>query len=320
MPLQKLQFKPGINKEVTSYTNEGGWNDCDKVRFTFGVPEKIGGWTKLGSNSFLGTCRALHPWQTLALEKFIGVGTHKKYYIEEGEAYYDITPLRLTTAAGDATFAATNGSSTITVTEQNHGAVAGDFVTFTGAASLGGNIVETVINQEYEIASIVSANEFTIIARAANTVSTITVNGTYTPVPVAANSSDSGNGGSNCVAKYQISKGLDTSVGGNGWGAGSWGSVDRGPWGSGASVGTTGVLRIWTHDNFGENLILNVRNGGIFYWDKGNGLTGRAVKLNSLGQSDLAPTIATQVMVSDRDRHVLAFGCDPEANIGTQDA
>ena len=319
MPLQKLQFKPGINKEVTSYTNEGGWNDCDKVRFTFGFPEKIGGWTKVGSNSFLGTCRALHPWQTLALEKFIGVGTHKKYYIEEGEAYYDITPLRLTTAAGDATFAATNGSSTITVTEQNHGAVAGDFVTFTGAASLGGNIVETVINQEYEIASIVSANEFTIIARAANTVSTITVNGTYTPVPVAANSSDSGNGGSNCVAKYQISKGLDTSVGGNGWGAGSWGSVDRGPWGSGASVGTTGVLRIWTHDNFGENLILNVRNGGIFYWDKGNGLTGRAVELNSLGQSDLAPTIATQVMVSDRDRHVLAFGCDPEANIGTQD-
>ena len=197
--------------------------------------------------------------------------------------------------------------------------MAGDFVTFTGAASLGGNIVETVINQEYEIASIVSANEFTIKARAANTVSTITVNGTYTPVPVAANSSDSGNGGSNCVAKYQISKGLDTSVGGNGWGAGSWGSVDRGPWGSGASVGTTGVLRIWTHDNFGENLILNVRNGGIFYWDKGNGLTGRAVELNSLGQSDLAPTIATQVMVSDRDRHVLAFGCDPEANIGTQD-
>ena len=316
MPLQKLQFKPGINKEVTSYTNEGGWNDCDKVRFTFGFPEKIGGWTKLGSNSFLGTCRALHPWQTLALEKFIGVGTHKKYYIEEGEAYYDITPLRLTTAAGDVEFAATNGSSTITVTEQNHGAVAGDFVTFTGAASLGGNIVETVINQEYEIASIVSANEFTIIARAANTVSTITVNGTYTPVPVAANSSDSGNGGSNCVAKYQINKGLDTSVGGNGWGAGAWGRL---AWGSAASVGTTGVLRIWTHDNFGENLILNVRNGGIFYWDKGNGLTGRAVELNSLGQSDLAPTIATQVMVSDRDRHVLAFGCDPEANIGTQD-
>ena len=120
MPLQKLQFKPGINKEVTSYTNEGGWNDCDKVRFTFGFPEKIGGWTKVGSNSFLGTCRALHPWQTLALEKFIGVGTHKKYYIEEGEAYYDITPLRLTTAAGDATFAATNGSSTITAVSYTH--------------------------------------------------------------------------------------------------------------------------------------------------------------------------------------------------------
>ena len=319
MPLQKLQFKPGINKEVTSYSNEGGWNDCDKVRFTFGFPEKIGGWTRLGSNSFLGTCRALHPWQTLALEKFIGVGTHKKYYIEEGEAYYDITPLRLSAAAGDATFAATNGSNIITVTEQNHGAVVGDFVTFTGAASLGGNIVETVINQEYEIATITDANTFTIIAREANTVSTITVNGAYTPVPVAANGFDSGNGGSNCIAKYQINKGLDTSVGGNGWGAGPYGQSPGPNWDSGANVGTTGVLRIWTHDNFGENLILNVRNGGIFYWDKGNGLNGRAVKLNSLGGSDLVPTVATQVMVSDRDRHIIAFGCDPEANIGTQD-
>ena len=121
MPLTKLQFKPGINKEVTSYSNEGGWNDCDKVRFRAGYPEKIGGWVKLGSSSFLGTCRALHPWQTLSLEKYIGVGTNQKYYVEEGRAYYDITPLRSTTGAGDVTFAASNGSSTITVTDTSHG-------------------------------------------------------------------------------------------------------------------------------------------------------------------------------------------------------
>jgi len=316
MPLTKLQFRPGINKELTSYSNEGGWNDCDKVRFRAGYPEKIGGWAKLGSNSFLGTCRALHPWQTLALEKFVGLGTTKKYYIEEGEAYYDITPLRSTTAAGDVTFSASNGSSTITVTDASHGAIAGDFVTFSGAATLGGNITANILNQEYEINSVTDTNTYTILAREVSTLGSVTVDGSYTPTQVNANSSDTGNGGGSVVGKYQISSGLDTGVGGNGWGAGTWGRLT---WGSGATITTTSVLRLWSHDNFGEDLLMNVRNAGIYYWDKTNGLTTRAVELNTLTNSDLAPTIATQVLVSDRDRHVLAFGCDPESNIGTQD-
>ena len=316
MPLTKLQFRPGINKELTSYSNEGGWNDCDKVRFRAGYPEKIGGWAKLGSNSFLGTCRALHPWQTLALEKFVGLGTTKKYYIEEGEAYYDITPLRSTTAAGDVTFSASNGSSTITVTDASHGAIAGDFVTFSGAVTLGGNITANILNQEYEINSVTDTNTYTILAREVSTLGSVTVDVSYTPTQVNANSSDTGNGGGSVVGKYQISSGLDTGVGGNGWGAGTWGRLT---WGSGATITTTSVLRLWSHDNFGEDLLMNVRNAGIYYWDKTNGLTTRAVELNTLANSDLAPTIATQVLVSDRDRHVLAFGCDPESNIGTQD-
>ncbi len=316
MPLTKLQFRPGINKEATSYSNEGGWNDCDKVRFKQGFPEKIGGWTKFGSNSFLGTCRALHPWQTLALEKFVGLGTSSKYYIEEGEAYYDITPLRVTTSAGDVTFSASNGSSTITVTDSSHGAVEGDFVTFSGAATLGGNITANVLNQEYEINSITDSNTYTILAREVATLGSVTVDGSYTPTQVTANSSDTGNGGSSVVGAYQISKGLDTGVSGNGWGAGTWG---RSTWGSAATIGTTSILRLWSHDNFGEDLLINVRNSAIYYWDKTNGLTTRAVELSTLAGSTSAPLIATQVIVSDRDRHIIAFGCDTEASPGTQD-
>ena len=155
MPLQKLQFQPGINRETTSYTNEGGWFDGDKVRFRQGFPEKIGGWEKIGINSFLGSCRALWPWRTLNLDDYLGVGTHLKYYVEYGNGYYDITPIRSTTAAGDVTFAATNGSSTITVSDPSHGAVVNDFVTFSGATSLGGNITADVLNQEYQIAEII---------------------------------------------------------------------------------------------------------------------------------------------------------------------
>ena len=122
MPLTKLQFRPGVNRETTSYSNEGGWFDCDKVRFRFGTPEKIGGWQKLSASSFLGTCRALQPFVGLDGSNYIGVGTHLKYYIEEGGGYNDITPIRATTSAGDVTFAATNGSSTVVVADSGHGA------------------------------------------------------------------------------------------------------------------------------------------------------------------------------------------------------
>ena len=316
MPLTKLQFRPGINKENTSYSNEGGWFDCDKVRFRAGYPEKIGGWTKTSTNSFLGTARALHAWQTISLAKYLGVGTNLKYYIESGQAFYDITPLRSTTGAGDVTFSATNGSATLTVTDTAHGAIVGDFVTFSGAATLGGNITANVLNQEYKVLTVPSDNTFTIEAREVASVSEITVNGVYTPTTVNANSSDTGNGGSSVVGQYQINVGLDSAVFGDGWGAGTWG---RGTWNSSATLTLTDVLRFWTHDNFGEDLIINVHNGNLYYFDSSAGLNTRAQVLTSVAGANSPPTVATKVLVSDVDLHVIAFGCDSEANPGTQD-
>jgi hypothetical protein len=318
MPLTKLQFRPGINREITSYSNEGGWFDCDKVRFRASFPEKINGWQRLGNSTFLGTCRALHLWRTLGLETYLGVGTHLKYYVEYGQGYYDVTPIRRTTSAGAVTFAATNGSSVLSVTDPTHGAVAGDFVTYTDAASLGGNITADVLNQEYQITSVVDSSTYTIIARAVATLSAITINGIYTPTPVVANVSDTGDGGAGVIGAYQINTGLDTSVFGTGWGAGPW---SRGSWGSAATIDLIkDTLRLWTHDNFGEDLLFNVHNGGIYYWDSSAGLSNnRGVAISDLAGADLAPTVATQIMVSDVDRHVIAFGCDPLDDIGTQD-
>jgi hypothetical protein len=318
MPLTKLEFRPGINRETTSYANEGGWFDCDKIRFRGPVPEKIGGWVqKTVLNSFLGTSRALHAFVSLSGDIFTGIGTTVKYYIEEGGTYNDVTPIRLTTAAGDVTFAASNGSSTITVTEESHGAVANDFVTFSGAASLGGNITANVLNQEYQITEIVNGNSYKIEARTESTIPAITVNGSLSPTLVTASASDSGNGGGSVVGTYQVNSGLDTTVLGTGWGASTWG---RGTWGSSASIAATGAqLRIWTHDSFGEDLLINIRNGDIFRFDTSAGVTTRAVSLSSISSDATTPTIAKQVMVSDRDRHVIVFGCDGETSIGTQD-
>ncbi len=319
MPLTKLQFKPGVNRETTSYTNEGGWFDVDKVRFRFGMPEKIGGWEKFSGFSYLGTARAMHPWVALDNSRYIGIGTSLKYYLnQDGGSFADITPIRATTAAGDVTFAATNGSSTITVTDVNHGAVSGDFVTFSGAASLGGTITAGVLNQEYNITGILTSSTYTISARTAGTtIADITVDGQLAPTLVPANGSDTGNGGAAVVGAYQINIGLDTSTFGAGWGVGFWG---RGAWGSAASTPIiTSTLRVWTHDNFGEDLLVNVRNGGIYYWDKTLGPSSRAVSLDSLSGANSTPTIAKQVLVSDRDRHIIAFGCDTESDPGVQD-
>jgi len=308
MPLQKLQFKPGVNREVTSYTNEGGWFDGEKIRFRFGMPEKIGGWIKATTNKFLGTCRALHNWVDLSSTLRTGVGTHLKYYIKEGTNFNDVTPIRATTSAGDVTFAATNGSSTITATDSNHGAVVNDFVTFSGAATLGGLVTAAVLNQEYQVATVPSTSTYTFTAKDTD------------GDAVTANSSDSGNGGSSVIGAYQINVGLDETVPGSGWGAGIW---SRGTWGSDAPLTDASLLlRIWTHDNYGEDLLLNIRDGGIYYWDtSANKATyARAVALSAVsGADDTTPTVAKNVVVSDRDRHVIAFGCDPENSIGDQD-
>jgi hypothetical protein len=299
MSFLKLQFRPGINREVTSYADEGGWFDGDKIRFRMGYPESIGGWEKVSLSQFLGTCRALHPWTSLDNTNYIGVGTNLKYYVLRGADFFDITPIRLTTAAGDVTFAATDGSSTITVTDTAHGALLNDFVTFSGAVSLGGNVTAPILNAEHQITSIIDGNTYTIA------------------VSVTANASDTGNGGASVVGAYQINTGLDTSVLGTGWGAGIWGG---GGWGSPSTTAIPGAqLRLWSHDNYGEDLVINVRDGGIFYWDESAGLNARAVPLTALAGANSVPTLAREVLVSDRDRHVLAFGCDDEFNPGVED-
>ena len=381
MPLNKLTFKSGIVSDITPYSNEGGFVDGDKIRFRLGSPEKIGGWSKFSPNTYLGSARRLLNWVALDGSDFLGVGTHLKYYIEEGQTFNDITPIRSTTSAGDVTFAATNGSTTITVIDPAHGANENDFVTFSGAVSLGGVITATILNAEFQITSLISSNSYTITSS------------------VAANSSDTGNGGGSVVGAYQINTGLDVTVGGTGWGAGQWSGTTSGAlatqlaealdasetaidvdsatgitaadlvlidnelitigtissntlgtgggpstrgasgtdaathadntlvrlavgnadsandfvgWGNAASVTVPGAqIRLWSHDNFGEDIIINPRDGGLFYWDKTNGLSTRAVELSTrAGTKTSVPTVAKQIIVSDQDRHVIVFGCD----------
>ena len=376
MPLTKLQFKPGINREITKYSNEGGWVDCDKVRFRFGYPEKFGGWEKMSGNTYQGTARRLHNWLALDGSNFLGVGTHLKYYIEEGGTFNDVTPIRSSTT-NSTTFSATNGSANITVTESNHGAAENDFVTFSNAVSLGGLVTASILNAEHQIVSVTNANTYVIT------------------VSVTANASDSGNGGSATDAEYQLTVGLDSQVGGTGGGAGLFGGTTAGAlttqlaealdaseteidvdsstgiiagdtilveeelitvgtissntlgtgggpstrgasgttaathadntivqlavgnassdddftgWGIAAVSGTTREIRTWSHDNFGEDLLINPRDGGVYLWDKTNGLSTRAVELSTLDGAANTPTIAKQVLVSDIDRHVLCFG------------
>jgi hypothetical protein len=299
MPLTKLQFRPGLNRETTDYTNEGGWFDGNRVRFRDGVPETVGGWVKLTPQTFLGTCRALIGWNALDGSQFLGLGTNLKYYLSRGGVYYDITPIRETTAAGAVTFAATTGSTTITVSDTSHGALAGDFVTFSGAVSLGGDITALVLNREYQITTVTDANTYTITAS--------------TP----ATSGDTGDGGASTIGAYQINIGLDTALLGNGWGAGPWGA---GGWGQPADTSIPGAqLRLWSHTAYGEDLVFNPRGEGIYYWDRTSGLTARGVALSSLPGATATPTVANVILLSERDRHLMAFGCDDEFNPGILD-
>jgi len=302
MPLQQIDFQPGINKEATDYSAKGGWVDGNLIRFRKSRVEKIGGWLQLGSQYYLGIGRALHSWISLAGTRFLGVGSTWKYYVEEGDSYFDVTPIRLTTSAGDVTFGATNGSSTITVTDADHGAVNNDFVTFSGAASLGGLIVASALNQEYQISLVTGVNTYEIVAKdtAGDT--------------LVANSSDSGNGGASVVGTYQINVGLDTYVSSSGWGVGTWGA---GGFGSASAISAVNQLRLWTHDNFGENLIMNPRGAGIYEWIENNGVSVRAVNLATRSGANLVPTLGLQVITSETDRHLVVLGADPINTAGT---
>jgi hypothetical protein len=315
MPLQTVKFRPGVNRESTTLANEGGWFESDKVRFRSGYAEKIGGWQKDSGmvsatlappeGSYWGVARSLFNWNNLVGFNLLAVGTNLKYYIQNtvGGAFNDVTPIREVSPAGDTTFAATNGSNIITVTDAGHGAQPNDFVTFSGAVSLGGNITAGVLNKEHQVATYISSSQYTIV------------------VGVNANASDSGDGGAAVVSTYQISTGSDIYTVGVGWGAGGWSGITTGfpstGWGASAAAGL-GVdiqLRVWSQSNFGEDLIINPRGGPLYYW-KNNAspsVFDRAVLLSPTSPSPFdtdadCPEVCNFVLTSDSSRFVLAFG------------
>lgn len=269
MPLQKVLFKPGVNRENTRYTNEGGWYECDKIRFRQGTPEVIGGWTRLSTNTFLGVCRSMWNWITLNGPNLLGLGTNLKFYIEKGNVFYDITPIRETATLGTNPFTA-NGTTTVAVADTAHGCVTGDFVTFSGATGT----YATTLNAEYQV-TVTGLDTYNI------TTATALTAGAY--------------GGSAVVAAYQINVGAAFAVPVTGWGGGTWGS---GPWGTGAA--TVFPLRLWSQINYGEDLVFGPRGGGIYYWDAGSTVNSRGVALNTLGGTvsftNASPTVVTSTI------------------------
>jgi hypothetical protein len=395
MPLQKLQFRPGVNREGTDYSNEGGWYECDKVRFRSGFPEKIGGWIRLSNDTFLGVARALWNWVTLNGANLLGVGTNLKYYIEQGGEYNDVTPIRVTFSAASTPnttncISTTNGSNVVTINYVNYGGISNDFVTISGANAVGG-IAATEINAEHQI-TYIDLDTFTF-----------TVNS-------AATSNVAAGGGNTITMAFQIQTGLDVFVVGTGWGAGTWptyiqttlsspftctspgntvtvtqtahglsngnsiyfnsisGNVcgiastpfikafsinvvnanaytfstvigsntyttsDNGPtggtvvvstpvapfrgWGEAADVGIGQQLRLWSNDNFGEDLLIAPRGGAIYYWDATSGITERAKLLNDVSDNegfdgDFVPNQTNQIIGSSIQRFAIAFGSNP---------
>jgi len=292
MPLSKLQFKPGINREGTNYSNEGGWFDGDKIRFRAGYPESIGGWTRVSNTQVTGTPRKIFDFVTLTSQNLLFIGTEKKVLLENAGTFNDITPIRSTVTLGSNPVNTSGGagSGVVTVTTQAaHGAITGDFVTLASLTATDG-ITTGQLNKEHEITSVPSTTTFTIDTGG------------------SASSGGTAGGGSSGTAAFQINIGLNTTVLGAGWGAGTWG---RFTWGSAAGSLSGQTLRLFSVDNFGEDLIFNISDGSIFYWDATNGTSTRAVALTSLTGASDVPTVARKVLVSDVDRHVIIFGCNP---------
>jgi len=278
MPLQKILFKPGVNKENTRYTTEGGWYECDKIRFRQGNPEVIGGWEPFSADNYLGVCRSLWNWVTLGGDNLIGVGTNLKFYIAQGGVFYDITPIRASSTINTNPFAG-DGTTTVTVTDTNHGCVTGNFVTYSGAT---GTYAST-FNAQYQV-TVIDPNSYTIT----------------TPIVIAAGSY----GGSAVVAAYQINVGPAIPVPLVGWGAGTWGSPPPaggtiGTWGYGTT--STSSLRLWNEINYGEDLVFGPRTGAIYYWEASSGVNTRGVLLNSLGGTvsftNASPTVVTSTVL-----------------------
>ena len=277
MPLQQLQLKPGVDRENTRYAAEGSWYETDKVRFRRGMPQKIGGWVRLSAATFLGVCRSMLNWVTLQRQNLVAVGTNLQYYIERGGAYFDITPIRATATLTNP-FTTSLNSTTVLVTDNAHGAIQNDFVTFSGASAVGG----LTLNGQFQI-NFVNSNSYNITA--------------------ASQASSAATGGGTVTAAYQINTGNEIAVPFTGWSAGTWGS---GTWGNGTV--TFAPIRIWSQANFGEDLFFTYRGGELFYWDATNGVATRAVYVTSLAGASNVPTIVNKAFVSDIFRFAFCFG------------
>lgn len=293
MAYLRLALKPGIDKQNTEYGAEGGWTDGDNIRFRYGLPEKIGGWTYFNATAdyLVGFASDTFSWNNLAGTPYLATGTDRKVYVSVGGSWFDITPLRSTTSAGDVTFSASSGSSVITVTDTDHGAIQGDFVTFSGAVSLGGQITADILNSEWEITEIVNSSTYTITA------------------PVNADGSDTGNGGASVIGAYQINVGSDVSYFDYGFGTGTWGSSTWGTPRTSSEVETL-ASRSWKFDNFGQVLLMQLVDGELYQWDPDSGVDQRATLVSG------APTANSYMLVSSPDRHLVCFGT--ETTIGDQ--
>jgi len=268
MPLQKLQFRPGLNREGTDYSNEGGWYDGDKIRFRSGFPEKIGGWQQITNSQYSGVCRSLWVWASGDAgvgNVYIGLGTNTKYYIYYGGVYNDITPIVQTDVLTNP-FTTTSGSATVTVTDASYNPSVGDYVTFSGASAVGG----LTISDDYVVVTVPTSTTYTITA--------------------ATTASSTATGGGTVTAQYEYPTGNTVYTIGTGWGAGPW---SRGTWGSEYSTGIGQQLRLWSNDNYGADLVIAPRGGPIFYWQNSNGVGTRAQYLSSIANSTTALTDAS---------------------------
>jgi len=293
MPLQALKLVAGLNREGTNYSNSGGWYDGDKIRFRSGNPEKLGGWSRLSNNTFQGTARSLWNWIDFDGSNYLGIGTNLKYYIERGGDYNDITPIRasLASPATNNCFTTATGSKVVKVTITSHGATQDDFVTFSGSAAV--DAVPAVdLNSEHKI-TYIDANNFSIVVA---TTATSIVTG----------------GGTAIIAVFQILTGLDVYVIGTGWGAGPYSRLG---WGTAYAAGIGEQLRLWSSDNFGQDLVLAPRGGSIYYWSDATGVSTRAQLLSTLSTAagysgTYVPTATNQILASALQEFVIAFGAN----------
>lgn len=328
MPLQRITFKPGIVREITQYSNSGGWWDADKVRFRSGFPEVLGGWQQIESTAVLGVCRSLHEWATLSGTWNLGIGTHCKYYILAADTINDITPQRSPITLTNNPFTTTGSPVTLQVTVNGHDCQPGDYITFSGASTGVGSLTATQLNGQFQIASVPDTN-------------TLILNIGTLPNPGASAQTGGGNG---IVATPDIPAGNQDSYLLTGWGLGAWGSGgwgtarlvvapyygpsgaytwgsspwDQNPFGYPSSeiVETYSVIAaqptIWSADNFGQDLVLNPRGGALYYWTGQSGYQQRAARLDANSLADGAvPALANGIFVSQISQNVVALGCSP---------